>query len=112
MSNHHDDHHSNEPKPVSFTTPFILAAVALTAILLLTSIGDPCNDKCVCMENCSKECMEACEKGDHSKNPAKEGHEATEEKSEKAEAAAVETPEAVVPVDSAEAKKEKKEAGH
>ena len=74
MENHHDNDHSNEQKPVSFTVPFILAAVTLTVILLLVSLGDPC-DKCVCDKNCSKECMEACEKGDHTMHPAVTGHE-------------------------------------
>jgi hypothetical protein len=75
MSNHHDnDHHSNEQKPVSFTVPFILAAVTLTVILLLVSLGDPCHG-CVCDKDCSKECMEACEKGDHSQHPGTGGHE-------------------------------------
>lgn len=91
MGNHHDSHHSNEQKPVSFTVPFILATVTLVAILLLVSLDDPGHGKCECKEDCSKECMEACEKGEHSMHPEKaaHGHEATttEEKPAATEAA-------------------------
>ena len=110
MSNHHDDHHSNEQKPVSFTVPFILASVTLIIIFSLVSLGDPCHHGCVCAKDCSKECMEACEKGDHSKHPAKEGHGEEVKAAEKE--AAVETQEAVTPVDTTEAKKEKAAEGH
>ena len=42
MSGHsHDDHHSNEPKPVAFTVPFILAAVTILAVVLFLSLCDP-----------------------------------------------------------------------
>jgi hypothetical protein len=70
MGNHHDNHHS-EQKPVSFAVPFILATVTLIAMLLLLSLCDPRHGHhgaCECKEGCSKECMEACEKGDHSKH--------------------------------------------
>jgi hypothetical protein len=97
MSSNHNEHHSNENKPISFTVPFILAVVTLVTILMLVSIGDPSHDKCECAENCSKECMEACEKGDHSKHPEKEGHEEGV-KEEKAEPK-VETSEAATAVD-------------
>lgn len=86
----HDSHDNNghqENKPVAFTTPLILGAVTVFIILLFVSLGNPCHghDKECCEEQkCSKECMEACEKGDHSKHPAgmteeqchgkKEGH--------------------------------------
>ncbi|MBP7809480.1 MAG: hypothetical protein KA163_09320 [Bacteroidia bacterium] len=86
----HDSHNNNghqENKPVAFTTPLILGAVTVFIILLFVSLGNPCHghDKECCEEQkCSKECMEACEKGDHSKHPAgmteeqchgkKEGH--------------------------------------
>lgn len=41
MSSHHDEHHSEEKKPVSFTVPFILASVTLLAIVLFLSLCDP-----------------------------------------------------------------------
>ena len=40
-SNHHDDHHYTEAKPVSFTVPFILASVLLLIIFSLVSVCDP-----------------------------------------------------------------------
>ncbi len=115
MENHNDHNHSNEQKPVSFTVPFILAAVTLTIIFLLVSLGDPCHSECVCDKDCSKECIEACEKGDHSKHPETKGHEAhsgatsagENAKDEKSESA-VETQEAVTPTDSSKTK----EAAH
>ena len=71
------DHHNNghqENKPVAFTTPLILGAVTVFIILLFVSLGNPCHghDEAACCgeQKCSKECMEACEKGDHSKHPA------------------------------------------
>lgn len=87
MGNHHDNHgHSNEQKPVSFTVPFILATVTLIAILLLVSIGDPkkgCHGQCNEKE-CSKECMEKCEKGGHH-GAAHEEHATTNEHEAKTE---------------------------
>lgn len=75
MSNHHDhhDHHSDEKKPVAFTVPLIFASAVVVVILLLVSIGDP-HHGCECEETCSKECMEACESGNHSMHD-KAGHE-------------------------------------
>jgi len=72
----HSDHSSNEKKPVAFTVPFILASVTVVVILMFLSLCDPkaSHSKCECKEDCSKECMEACEKGDHSKHPAHHGH--------------------------------------
>ena len=49
MSDHHDNNHSTEKKPIAFTTPFLLACVVLIAILSLVSLGNPC--KC-CDEEC------------------------------------------------------------
>lgn len=70
MAHHHDDHgHGhNEQKPVSFTVPLILGAVTVLIIVLLVSLGNPKHHG-ECAEGCSKECMEACAKGDHSKHP-------------------------------------------
>ncbi len=96
MSNHHDNHHSDEKKPISFTVPFILASVTITIILMLVSIGDPCH------------CKESCEAEGHETHAVEGGHEAT--KATKASETAVETQEAVTPVDTASAKKE--EAHH
>jgi hypothetical protein len=75
----HDTHNNGhqEKKPVAFTTPLILGAVTVFIILCFVSLGNPCHghEGCECKENCSKECMEACEKGDHSKHPdAKSKH--------------------------------------
>lgn len=42
MAGHsHDDHHLTEQKPVSFTVPFILAAVTLLIMVLFLSLCDP-----------------------------------------------------------------------
>lgn len=41
MSSHQDEHHSEEKKPVSFTVPFILAAVTIFAIVMFLSLCDP-----------------------------------------------------------------------
>lgn len=66
----HSEHSSSEKKPVAFTVPFILASVTVVVILLFLSLCDPKphHSKCECKEDCSKECMEACESGDHSKH--------------------------------------------
>jgi hypothetical protein len=72
----HDSHDNNghqENKPVAFTTPLILGVVTVFIILLFVSLGNPCHghgNECCDEQKCSKECMEACEKGDHSKHPA------------------------------------------
>jgi hypothetical protein len=42
MAGHsHDDHNLTEQKPVSFTVPFILAAVTILIIVLFLSLCDP-----------------------------------------------------------------------
>ena len=41
MSGHHDDHHSTEQKPVSFTVPFILACVTLVIVIAFLSLCNP-----------------------------------------------------------------------
>lgn len=65
MEHHHDNHHPEGNKPVSFTVPLIMASALLFIIVLLLSVCDPKHGGCECKEDCSKECMEACEKGDH-----------------------------------------------
>lgn len=78
MGNHHDEHHVTEKKPVAFTVPLILSAVTLLAIVLLVSLCDPKHGhghaECDCKDDCSKECMEACERGEHDKYMAEHGH--------------------------------------
>ncbi|MEI6021463.1 MAG: hypothetical protein WCR21_10070 [Bacteroidota bacterium] len=72
MSAHHEENHHQENKPVSFTVPFIMASALLLIIMLFLSLCDPKkahHGDCECKEGCSKECMEACEKGDHSMHP-------------------------------------------
>lgn len=73
MSSHNEEHHT-ESKPVSFTVPFLMASALLLIIVLFLSLCDPSKEhhgKCAdCKEDCSKECMEACERGDHSMHPA------------------------------------------
>ncbi|MBA3662899.1 MAG: hypothetical protein H0W61_01635 [Bacteroidetes bacterium] len=65
MSDHHNDH-PTEQKPVSFTVPLIMASVLVFIIVLLLSVCDPKHGgECECKEDCSKECMDKCEKGDH-----------------------------------------------
>jgi hypothetical protein len=67
MGSHHDhnDHHSSEKKPVSFTVPLIFGSVIVVIILLFVSLGDPKHGCCCKDETCSKECMEQCEKNGH-----------------------------------------------
>ena len=83
MGNHHDEHQVTEKKPVAFTVPLILSAVTLLAIVLLVSLCDPKHghghSACECKDNCSKECMEACERGEHDKYMEEHGatHETT-----------------------------------
>lgn len=71
MSSHHDhdDHHSNEPKPVAFRTPLILGLVTILAIVLLVNT---CDRKHGCCEDGEK-CEAACE----SKHEAKHGEHET-----------------------------------
>jgi OmpA-OmpF porin, OOP family len=77
MGNHHDEHQVTEKKPVAFTVPLILSAVAILAIVLLVSLCDPKHGHghaaCECKDNCSKECMEACERGEHDEYMAEHG---------------------------------------
>lgn len=97
MSAHsHDEHHSGEKKPVSFTVPFILACVTVLITLLFLSLCDPghhkeCEGKEKCAKECSKECSEECEKGGHCPHK-KEGEAAKHEEAPKAA-------EAVAPAD-------------
>ncbi len=53
---HHDDHHSSEPKPVAFRTPMILGLVTMLAIILLVST---CDKKHGCCEE--GKCEASCE---------------------------------------------------
>lgn len=42
MAGHtHDEHHSAEQKPVSFTVPFILASVTILIVVMFLSLCDP-----------------------------------------------------------------------
>lgn len=79
MSHDHHNHNGHsEKKSVAFGTPLILGIVTVFVILCFVSLGNPCHHKEMCCEDgqkCSKECMEACEKGDHSKHPGAAGHE-------------------------------------
>ena len=70
MSNDHHNNGHNENKPVAFTAQLILGAITVFIILLFVSLGNPCHGCCEEKQECSKECMEACMKGDHSKHPA------------------------------------------
>ncbi|WP_317897560.1 hypothetical protein [Aurantibacillus circumpalustris] len=38
---HHEEHHSMEQKPVSFTVPFFLATAVIIAVVLFLSLCDP-----------------------------------------------------------------------
>jgi len=40
-SDHHNDDHSMEQKPVSFTVPFFLAAAVILIVVLFLSLCDP-----------------------------------------------------------------------
>ena len=77
----HETHHDTGTKPVSFTAPLILGSITVFIILLFVSLGDP--DNCCCDENCSTECTEACEKGDHDKHPGSEAKSGEEKNGEK-----------------------------
>jgi hypothetical protein len=119
MASHHDhnDHHSNEKKPVAFTVPLIFASVIVFIIVMLVSIGDPKHGECCCKdESCSKECMEQCEKnGHHGGGDHKAAHmgDMKEEHSheESADSMAVNTSKPEVS-DSTAAKTEHKEEAH
>jgi len=42
MSGHsHEEHHTNEPKPVAFSVPFYLAAATLIILFFFLSLCDP-----------------------------------------------------------------------
>jgi hypothetical protein len=58
MSSHHDhnDHHSNEPKPVAFRTPMILGLVTMLVIVLLVSTCDKKHGCCEDGEKCEASC--------------------------------------------------------
>lgn len=72
-SNHDQDNHSNEAKPVAFRTPLILGLVTILIILLAVSTCDKKHDCCEDKEDCSEESMKNCNSDDHS-----EHHEGTE----------------------------------
>lgn len=116
----HDNHNHNghsEPKKVAFGTPMLLGAITVFIILCFVSLGNPCHHKEMCCEDgkeCSKECMEACEKGDHSKHPEATGHEAGHAAATKEEHATTpETPATeTTATDSTKAEPAKEEAHH
>jgi hypothetical protein len=89
------NHQSNEKKPVAFTVPLILASVFILIMVLFLSLCNPKHQhlaECDCKDkNCSKECMEACEKGNHSMHPteAKQEQATSTETSEKIDSAVV-----------------------
>lgn len=115
----HDHHHNGhkENKPVAFMTPLICGLVTVFVILAFVSLGNPCHheEKCCTGKECSKECMEKCEKGDHAEcKDMEEGHghgaEAKHEEHHATEnAAAVETP---VATDSTKKEEPAKEEAH
>jgi len=76
MASHseHNDHHSNEKKPVSFIVPLIFGLVITLVILLFVSLGDP-KPEC-CEGGGHGEAKECCEKdaGHHGDEHAKEAH--------------------------------------
>lgn len=69
MSDHNNNGHSSEQKPVSFTVPLILGAITITIFILFAGMGDSCHHEALCAAECSQECKDACAKGDHSKHP-------------------------------------------
>ncbi len=110
---HHNDNHGSEPKPVSFTVPLIFGIVVVFIILSFVSLGNPCPEH-DCAENCSKECKEKCEKGEHGAEMKHgEGHasEATEVHEEHG-TAAVAADSAKTEAAAEPAKEEKKEEAH
>lgn len=124
MGSHHDhnDHHSNEKKPVAFTVPLIFASVIVLVIVLFVSLGDPKHGECCCAEGeCSKECMEKCEAGGHKaeaccdKDGAKAahmGHDDHAAATEHNEAEAAKDSTATEPAVDSTAKTEHKEEAH
>ena len=107
MSSSHEEHNT-ESKPVSFTVPFIMACAFIVIMLMFLSLCDPSKEhhgKCKdCTENCSKECMEACEKGDHSLHPKVEAaktEEASEAKEVNANVLAVDSAKSAAPAEEA-----------
>ncbi len=79
MSAHNHDHSPNEKKPVSFTTPFILACVTLVFVFGFLSLCNPkhgccddkeCSEKCEKTGGCDKECEDKQEHNDEVKNNA------------------------------------------
>jgi hypothetical protein len=116
MGSHHDhnDHNSNEKKPVAFTVPLIFASVIVLVIVLLVGIGDPKHGECCCKdEKCSKECMEQCEKNGHhgGSNAAHMGEMKDHSHEESSDTTAVNTTKPEV-VDTTAAKPEHKEDAH
>ncbi len=71
MSSHHDTHHTEEKKPVSFSTPMILGIVTLLAIVLLVSTCD--NKHGCCEDESACETTEAQHGGKHNAH-ATESH--------------------------------------
>lgn len=87
MSGHNHDHTPQEKKPVSFTTPFILACVTLVFVFGFLSL---CNPKQDCCDD--KECTEKCEKGKGGECEDKHGHEGKEANSAEASGASETAP--------------------
>lgn len=119
MGSHHDhnDHHSNEKKPVSFTVPLIFASVVVLIIVLFVSLGDPKHGKCHCPEGkCTEECMKACEEGGSKKEACceKDGAHAAHMNDHEAHATenAKEEKSATPAADSTAANSEHKEESH
>jgi hypothetical protein len=117
MAHDHNHNGHKENKPVAFITPLICGLVTVFVILLFVSLGNPCHGqgKCCNGEECSKECMEKCEKGDHAECKEHEGAHGAEAKHEEhsehaTEKAAVEAPAAAA--DSTHAEPAKEEAHH
>lgn len=75
-SNHDQDNHSNEAKPVAFRTPLILALVTVLLILLAVSTCDKRHGCCEDKEECVKECE--AKHGEHSTTETHATEHATE----------------------------------
>jgi hypothetical protein len=63
-SNHDQDNHSNEAKPVAFRTPLILGLVTVVIILLAVSTCDKKHGCCEDKEKCEASCES--KHGEHS----------------------------------------------